>query len=350
MMMRTSTAHVSGRTSTAYASGTSVFGPAFALVVACWASACEAPPAVPQCTSNDCPAGDSCEGGRCDTPAAETPTTCSTACDCAVGDICVDDACARPPPFCASDAECPRAAGDTCAVFFCNERDNVCEARDAAPCAFDADCNDVDDCQIGDCRCTRSGVCISERDCESNANCGPGAICVSQTCVECADDSACVDGAVCVSGACVVVGDCVSKCDCGTGEVCVDGECTAPSGACDVSADCPRGPVESPARDDRCEAFQCNGFSNRCFDPSPLPCESAADCFGRPLCARSDDCVCDLGACVSTAPCDDDNGCTQDSQCRNGSCERRIGCEEDGDCPAPLVCKLNINQCDDIDG
>ncbi len=232
-------------------------------------------------------------------------------------------------------------------------------------------CSDVSECPGFDPAATTQtvrceGVCLfvcngvdeacpsDNMFCDFNGTCAFG----------CRDSSRCAAGEICVAGLCSVsAAECSSKCDCDPGEKCVDTQCVPASDSCSSGAECPRGPL-TPT--DQCEAFQCNGFSNTCFDPAPQDrlCTAPADCVGRPGCLGGTTCTCTAqGACVTSASCtvqneqqvcgfgnfcDSNNTCAPLPLCPNGntdcsgfdlvcnqgtgSCERSQPCTTNGDC------------------
>lgn len=191
------------------------------------------------------------------------------------------------------------------------------------------------------------GVCL--RKCASDTVCGPAEFCNSQGyCADgCRNSSTCNDGEVCSEGSCVTGGaGCTSKCECATGQVCIDGACQSPPATCAGPTDCPRGPG------DRCEAYQCNGFTQQCFDPDPQPCTGAADCTGRPGCLAEGDCDCNgSGQCVPAGECTVETEaavCGDGFYCDNAlDCVPLPACTNDSQCtPAGLVCNLGTSTCE----
>ncbi len=196
----------------------------------------------------------------------------------------------------------------------------------------------------GSCRVICNGVdeaCPAQFFCAADGTCAIG----------CRDSGECAAGELCNGGECSAGGgsDCSSKCDCAPGEVCNTGQCQPAGNSCVTSADCPRGP-NAPADD--CEAFQCNGFSDQCFDPSPTPCTTSTECVGRPGCTGGAVCACTTaGACVpdvactaqtETADCGAENFCDG-----NGDCQAKPNCAGDGECSGfGLTCNEGAGKCE----
>ena len=213
-------------------------------------------------------------------------------------------------------------------------------------------CSDVSECEFfseennntrcdGVCRYVCNGVdeaCpLQSMFCDVDGTCGFG----------CRDSSVCVAGEICVGGTCQVgSSQCGSKCDCQAGQVCLDGQCQEAGSSCAASADCPRGPA------DRCEAFQCNGFTQQCFDPDPQPCSAAPDCIGRPGCTGGALCACtSAGACVPDVDCTPQNEnttCGGGNFCDgNGDCQALPACTSPDDCAGfGLTCNAGTSTCE----
>lgn len=218
-------------------------------------------------------------------------------------------------------------------------------------------CNAVEDCdqfvegaatQIvrcdGVCRVICNGV---DEACPPQFFCGTDGTCA----IGCRDSSECAADELCSGGECAAGGgeECTTKCDCEPGEVCTNGQCVAAGSTCSSGADCPRGP-RTPADD--CEAFQCNGFSDQCFDPSPTPCTAAGDCIGRPGCTGGSVCACtSSGACVPDVACTpqtEATACGAENFCDgNGDCQARPTCANDGECSGfGLTCNEGAGRCE----
>lgn len=207
----------------------------------------------------------------------------------------------------------------------------TCESAEECPDPSNYDC-------LGIClqRCASDQVCKLAEFCSARGYCEPG----------CRDSTTCAQDQVCIGGLCQApdaAGACGSKCDCQLGQVCLDGVCQDPPDSCSSPADCGRGPAE------RCEAFQCNGFTQQCFDPDPQPCAGAGDCLGRPGCQQG--CACTpAGQCVPDVACTID---TEADDCGAGffcdenlACAVLPACASPADCePLGLVCNQGLQQC-----
>lgn len=208
-------------------------------------------------------------------------------------------------------------------------------------------CEDVSDCPEGSSYECVGGLCLQR--CAADAACNLDSFCSSRGYCEvgCRDSSSCSADQLCSAGQCVdkaSVGSCASKCDCAPGEVCKDNLCQPPPDGCTTPADCGRGPA------DRCEAYQCNGFTRQCFDPDPQPCAAPADCVGRPGCESG--CFCTgAGQCVPDVQCtiaDEANTCGADFYCDdNGACAVLPACTTNAECtPLDLICNTGRNRCE----
>ncbi len=219
-------------------------------------------------------------------------------------------------------------------------------------------CSDISECLAADANATPQtvrcdGVCVYVCNgvdeacpdvrtfCDANGTCAVG----------CRDSSACATGEVCRVGVCQVsAAECASKCDCDPGEVCTDGQCVPAGTTCSAGTDCPRGPL-TPT--DQCEAFQCNAFTDQCFDPNPESrlCTQPSDCVGRPGCVGGVTCTCtDSGACVPDVACTIQNEATTcgfGNFCDgNGRCQPLSACTSAADCTGGLVCNGGTGFCE----
>lgn len=206
----------------------------------------------------------------------------------------------------------------------------ACESADQCPDPANYDC-------LGVClqRCAADTVCRPAEYCSPRGYCELG----------CRDSTTCPEGDVCVNGSCVEpggVGACGTKCECLAGQVCQNGVCTDPPATCSRPEDCGRG------QGDRCDAYQCNGFTGQCFDPDPQPCIDADDCIGRPGCGN--DCVCTTsGQCVPGGACTVE---TEAADCGAGfycddtlNCAVLPVCTTATQCPTGLTCNTGTQQC-----
>jgi hypothetical protein len=209
-------------------------------------------------------------------------------------------------------------------------------------------CTEVTDCPDPDPSRTRcNGICLTicngaDEACPLDSFCDATGTCARG----CRDSSTCPEGQLCVNGNCSTQSaQCSSRCDCDPGEICKDGACQSPGASCTTKDDCPRGPA------DRCEAYQCNGFSRQCFDPDPQPCAAAADCAGRPGCTGTSICTCtSAGACVPDVVCtpqDERTTCGTGNFCDGtGRCQALTQCTQPSDCAPGLTCNNGSGVCE----
>ncbi|MFH1531643.1 MAG: LamG domain-containing protein [Pseudomonadota bacterium] len=296
------------------------------------------------CDDGDvCTLGDTCQSGAC----AGTGIM-----SCADGNPCTDDSCA-PLSGCvfafnagACDDGNPCTTGDHCAAGACLstgieecEDDNPCTkdlCLPAAGCAHQAiqgPCDDGDPCTIND--FCAGAACVSG----PQVSCGDGNDCTADACVDgicehapvvgpCDDGNSCTEGDHCDGGACVAGG--VKDCD--DGEVCTSEYCD-PILGCTVILN------SEPCDDgDPCTA------GDLCSQGACLP-GGAADCSDGNLCT-DDSCTPGVGCkwSLNTAPCDDQDTCTEDDVCVTGICVGGL----------PLVCEdgnpCTDNTCDPLAG
>ncbi len=272
----------------------------------------------------------------------ETDVDCGGSCD-----PCVDgQGCAE-----ASDCQSLACSGGECQSPTCydevqngNEDGIDCGTTCPNACGITGDCNDDDDCRLGE-YCTDADTC-------EPAACDNGVQETRETDVDCGG----VDCPDCPPGStCNVNGDCDSHvCDPATKicavATCTDGEqngdetdedCGGPcpgcanSSSCDLNADC----VSGICNDGNCQAPGCNdGVRNGD--------ETAEDCGGQcGPCGNGDGCVdagdCTSGVCtadVCAVPtCNDDvqNGDETDRDCGGqcgATCSTGDDCFDAGDC------------------
>jgi hypothetical protein len=200
------------------------------------------------------------------------------------------------------------------------------------PCSIDADCNDLNAC---------NGVetCISGRCAVGTpAPCDDGLFCNGlETCdatlgCQAGTPPVCDDTNVCTADSCDDVAGCVftpiaGSCDdgdfCTTGDTCAAGAC---SGTPTVCADA-----------DACNGVEtCDIATGNCLPGVPLVCDDANPC-------TDDSCDATLG-CVNTnntAPCDDNDLCTENDTCGGGTC---------GGTPTPAAAACNAGNGTVCDG
>ena len=227
-------------------------------------------------------------------------------------------------------------------------------------CQTDLDCGDPN---VFDCL----GVCMricqgNDTLCPEGERCNAGGYCETG----CRNSTNCDADQVCDDGVCVPRPDegCQTKCDCDVGQVCRDRVCQEAGLTCQTTDDCARGPTGA---EDRCLAYECNGFTDRCFDPEPQPCVDSTECRGRPGCTTTSPCTCTAdGQCVPDVACTvaeentlcgPGNFCTGGGACSvlpacdvdetvcdalglacnggSGRCERSLPCTDSSDCTLP---------------
>jgi hypothetical protein len=215
-------------------------------------------------------------------------------------------------------------------------------------------CTDDTDCPAG-----QNYVCLGvcRRLCNgADALCGPAEFCDGLYCeVGCRDSTTCESGKLCVDGACTVAAqECTGRCDCSRGQVCADGVCQSAGTTCSTSADCPRGPEATGAEMDRCEIYECDGFSDVCFTTATLTCVTEEDCVGRPgcigqqcVCTQNGDCAPDAActaategtACGAGFYCNSDFRCAALTNCSaSETCPPELTCAPTGQCERPRAC------------
>jgi uncharacterized protein (TIGR03382 family) len=221
---------------------------------------------------SDCPTGTTCFQPEC--PVCDPDDSTCSPTDCAPG-VCIP----TPPPesTCSTDADC--ADGEFCAIYDC-----------ARPCdtSIDPDCVPTD--------CTGGGVCIP-RDpvepppsCATDADCGDGNVCITQTVESCLGDCSCPDD-----------GDPSDDppCDCPPPS---DPSCTTTTtsfcgprwlGDCDAAEDCGPGFTCEQVSEGTC-SVDSNG-NESCDDAGPtrgvcqlvrVECTDDADCDNDFVCAE----------------------------------------------------------------
>ncbi len=181
-------------------------------------------------------------------------------------------------------------------------------------CVTDADCGDgnsctTDTCPVPGASCKHSAIASC---CHTNADCVDANVCTSDSCPG--------DGQLCQHVQ--SPGCCFSNADCADADACTADICSGPGGSCshkqvngccNVDADCQKGNV--------CSNATCSGPGGLC-QASVIPncCTKNSDCADNDLCTTN---TCDVatGLCSSTpivgccnvdAQCDDGQACTAD--------------------------------------
>lgn len=388
------------------------------------------------CVNNTCvytafPNGTLCDDGFGCTSADQCINgTCAGVLDCDDMNECTDDIC---NPF---NGECanlhrisPCDDGDECTLNdacqqingtsicigsakICNDM-NQCTADSCdsgtGNCIFtnltSTDCDDADECTLGD--ICQNGECVSSAvvDCDDNNVCsddtcldmGGAAMCTyKHNNLLCDDGNACTSNDTCVRGMCTgltivncadsnvctldmcdVTTGCINQpisdtlCDdadlCTTNDVCVNGTCVGTPIVCND---------KNPCTVDTCQNNDCiftplNGTvcddGNACtVNDVCVPMNGTSMCMGVPM-VCNDTNVCTTDVCIegvcnyfnNTLPCDDGSVCTQTDQCDDGICKgaNLLDCNDLNDCTndtcdAIMGCvsfNLTAIACDDLD-
>ena len=239
--------------------------------------------------------------------------------------------------------------GNGCTTNTCDGA-NGCQTvkLDGVPCDADASvCTEGDACVDGACLPGTSKDCGDDNPCTIDA-CDPAAGCTQtdDDGAPCEDGDACTLGDLCAAGACV--GGAAKLCP--TGKPCVVATCEPSSGDC-VPADKADG---TPCSDgdactlaDACTAGTCTGAFANCDDGNVCTndsCDAADGCIhlaNQATCTDGSACTvgdaCADKQCVPGAPpsCDDGNVCTDDG------CDPAVGCtatDNSAPCPDDNVC------------
>ncbi|MBM4279237.1 MAG: hypothetical protein FJ137_00265 [Deltaproteobacteria bacterium] len=231
------------------------------------------------CSSDaECPLGATCQTPDCPTCDPDDPACEPAACT----GVCV----AAPPPgvACTTDSDC--ADDQFCAVFDCPA---TCDSADP-------DCVPVD--------CPGSGVCSPHGEqtpppppsCTTDADCGDGTVCITQTVESCASEGcACPDN--------------------GSGDG--DGDPTN-----DPPCECP--PPSAPD----CTTETVSFCGPRWLDE----CATDADCGPGFTCEQAEDCTCSIDS-AGNESCDCSDAPT------SGACQLvRVECTDAADCSDGFVC------------
>jgi len=304
------------------------------------------------------PSDASCDGG------------CAAVCDpvedrcranCPMGESCVDTECVEGIP-CTTPSDCPATStgcGFECTGGFCQTHlELACPGTDEYECATLDRCTSCDPIVISDACddthfCDVDGATFRCIECSDSVPCPDGApVCDGGTCRTCEEDRECATagmGAACVSNHCV---ECGSAADCeatGMGGACVANTCRP----CDEDIDCPAGATPvcdlgtnqcvACVRAADCGAGQvCRLLSHTCglctndTDCGGARCESGTcrrNCSERtecPVTCAGSATACTAGRCVypapSTAACNDESPCTEDTCVPNDGRANAFGC------------------------
>ncbi len=279
-------------------------------------------------------------------PTGSTPTIgnpCQQSSDCGAGLTCITPTsdflgipaspaggyCASP---CAEDSSCPEA-GSLCVtrgafsqcLRACNPSTaDDCGGRDTLSCQGFAQGNPTrgfcapscsSDEQCGERVCDASGLCVepAQPECEEDADCLPGELCLTDfgTCLPLSAE--CLDDAECTSGECDPL---TNQCLDGTPECESDAQCA--DGVCDLEAGLCVPAASSCALDADCPGGVCDPSAAACIPAPPVPaggeCLEDSECAGE-LCASVDGqtsfCtgICLLGSAIGCEPYGSDAFC-----------------------------------------
>ncbi|MFN2425952.1 MAG: ice-binding family protein [Candidatus Binatia bacterium] len=181
--------------------------------------------------------------------------------------------------------------------------------------------------------------------CATNADCGDGNVCTTDTCdpatdecvhtnnvLTCNDNLFCTDGDICADGACT-----------GTPVVCVDDGNVCTTNECDEVVDaCVATHNTLPCDDavvctegDVCSGGACDGTPVVCTDDGNVCTTNACD-ESTGLCAATD----------NTLPCDDAVACTEGDVCSGGACAGApVVCTDDGNVCTTNACNESTGLC-----
>jgi hypothetical protein len=165
-------------------------------------------------------------------------------------------------------------------------------------------------------------------DCNTNADCSGGKVCVNNACVACTNNGQCGNGMICQNGGCKVP-QCVDNTGCNNGQVCVNNNCVA----CTSNNQCTNGQV---CQNGACVVPQCVdnlGCKNGqvCVNNNCVACTSNAQC--------SQGFECKNGACVDPPQCGNNGDCNNGQVCVNGSC---VACTHDAQCSHGDHCEHGV--------
>lgn len=237
-------------------------------------------------------------------------------------------------------------------------------SRTATPCSQAVDCAAVSGCAVGACVCKPAGQCTKGRQCSLATelqDCGIGAICYSNTCIQvptCINQTDCAPYAMYCS---LTLGVCVRTLLCNNSSQCKapTSFCSPNSKQCEVPS-CHNGAVTCSAPNSVCAA------SGKCVPPATKPppggCTSDADCCPEDkdknqTCAKAavEHCKIPTGATAGTCIA----GCKTNQACQKvglKSCNSRGQCIKEGkhgdscsnektDCRAGYYCCPILKRC-----
>lgn len=247
--------------------------------------------------------------GTCDpaTPKAWTGAADGTVCD--DSDVCTFNTTCQAGICQGTDIDCND--GNTCTIDSCNPVSGCMNTAepDGTTCDDGTACTQDDTCQAGTC----NGTALA---CDDGNPCTDDACDDALGCTNTNNTAACEDGDPCTTG------DTCSEgvCNAGGPETCDDGNaCTID--ICHEVAGCQHLPTNNPC---------CSGLVSICDDNDPCTTD---------ICDPSTaECTYDL----NTAPCNDNDACTENDTCNAGSCEGAPrSCDDGNSCTAD---SCNVNQ------
>ncbi len=293
---------------------------------------------------NACTTSDTCTAGAC----AGIGTNCDDSNPCTDDSCTAATGCAHTPNTAVCTDNNPCTQNDLCGNGTCTGVASV-NCDDKNPCTTDA-CD-----PFGGCTHTNNGLgCSDANACTSGDVCS-GGTCVGSTAIGCDDQNVCTtdscdaiagcvhtnnsatcnDGSACTTNDTCSGGTCVGGAapNCNDGNACTDDSCT-PAGGCAHNfntAPCNDGNACTTA--DACSVGGCvGGAALVCNDGNPCTsdsCDSTKGCVSSPnaglcsdgnACTTGDFCANSLCQSGTSANCNDNNMCTDDS------CNPLIGC------------------------
>ena len=180
------------------------------------------------------------------------------------------------------------------------------------------------------CKFIKGKIGGPQKECETDADCGPGEKCINGRCVrverECETDEDCDPGEVCIDGRCVAIGgECETDEDCGDPSRwrCINGRCRAIE--CETDEDC----IEKYGRGYKCVNFRCKRETE---------CRTDEDCES--LYGPGYFCDRRQNRCLRKE-CEDDSDCPEGYSCVEYRCRKMDGCHTHADCGPNYRCLGN---------
>ncbi len=299
-------------------------------------SGCVFPTNTLSCDDGDvCTIDDQCNNGECngggalvcdDGNVCNGAETCDPDTGCKPGETLVCDngnACdgfetCHPVNGCQAGLDAVCNDGNVCTDDTCDAEGGCVHTPNAAGCDDANACTEGDHCDSGACVYSELKVCADENIC-TDEWCDPLDGCVTNL-----NEAPCDDQDVCTTGDHCHLGECISagELTCNDGNDCTDDLCLAGIGcqfshnvlACDDGNECTTG--------------------DQCTDGWCLPAQ-VLDCDDGNLCT-DDSCDGEAGCEFSpnSAPCDDDDECTENDECSAGLCvvSDNVDCNDGNEC------------------